>query len=309
MPHPKALFGALITGFTLIAVLGGCARASLPASNPGESQMSPFKHIHGLAFDSVAGYGLAATHEGLYRFSLTGTTAITPAKVGEPQGGIRDDFMGLTSFESTLYASGHPGSTHKSSGPNLGLRQSTNAGVSWSSVSETSTADYHALTVGKDDSGRAVIYGLDTAFAGISFSVNGGRRWTKGAALAARDIVADPTLAKTVYATTQSGLLVSRDLGHTFSPVPNAPMLYILAAVPNVAIGSLIGIDVEGTVWLKPSALPGAALPWQKTGTVTGQANAIAFSSTTDSELLVSDQSGIALSKNLGATWRVVVSP
>lgn len=302
MTQRKSKFGVFIAGLALIVVLGGCAGVSAP--DTGQPQSSPFKHIHGLAVDGSAGYGLAATHAGLYRFSLTGTTALTPAQVGEPQGAIRDDFMGLTSFGGSLFASGHPHSAENASSPNLGLRLSRDAGVTWESVSGTSAADYHALTVGADDGGQEVIYGLDSGSNAISSSVDGGRSWMKGAALAALNIAADPALPKTVYATTQSGVQVSRDSAQSFALLPETPVLYLLTAIPDPSIGSLIGVDVDGTVWLKP-----ATQPWKKTGKVTGKAHAIAFASTADPVLLVSDQSGIALSRDLGATWRVVVTP
>ncbi|MBC7517870.1 MAG: hypothetical protein H7248_03160 [Microbacteriaceae bacterium] len=304
MTQTKSRFVMLLTGVTVIAVLSGCVSISAPVADPGHPAMSPFQHIHGLALDRDAGFGLVATHEGLFRFPITGAKALTPAEVGKPQGGIMDDFMGLTSIDGTLFASGHPHGEQATAGPNLGLRQSIDAGSTWSAVSATPTADYHALTVGKGDGGSPVIYGLDSGSEGISSSADGGRSWIPGAALAARNITADPNLPNTVYATTQTGVQISHDAGKTFVPVTGAPALYLLAAIPNPATGTLIGVDVDGTVWLKP-----ATLPWKKTGSVSGQASAIAIAAGTDPKLLVSDDSGIAVSSDLGASWRLVVTP
>lgn len=302
MTHPRTLFGVVITGITLIVVLSGCLATSTTAADPPHP--SPFKHVHGLALSDDASFGFAATHAGLYRFPLTGTAPMTPVQVGEPQGGVRDDFMGLTSFDGALLASGHPLVVSDPPGANLGLRQSTDAGVNWKSVSATSTADYHALTVGKDAGGRTVIYGLDSGSSTISSSVDGGRNWTNGAALAARDITADPAVPGTVYATTQSGVKISRDSGQSFDPLADTPALYFLEAVPNQSGATLVGIDIAGSVWAKITAQP-----WKKTGSIAGRAQAIALTATTDPVILVSDESGIATSRDFGATWRVVITP
>ncbi len=181
--------------------------------------------------------------------------------------------MGITSFDGSLYASGHPNPSAADSGPNLGLLRSTDAGLSWTRASSTAAADYHSLTAGRSGSGMVVLHGLNSITSAIETSTDGGQSWTVGATLAARSLVA------------------------------GSPNLYLLTAVHDPSVGSLIGIAVDGAVWLKTPTEN-----WTQTGTVTGPADAIAFGSTTTPVLLVSDQTGVSISHDLGTTWQLAVS-
>jgi hypothetical protein len=158
--------------------LAGCASASNPTPDTDPATSSAFEHIHGLAFDSGAGAGLVATHYGLYRFPLATTSPVMPSQLDGPQGGLRSDFMGITSFDGTLYASGHPNPSVADTGPNLGLLRSTDAGLSWTRFSSTAAVDYHSLTAGKDSSGTVVLHGLNSITSTIETSTDGGQSWT-----------------------------------------------------------------------------------------------------------------------------------
>jgi photosystem II stability/assembly factor-like uncharacterized protein len=283
--------------------LAGCASASNSTPDTDPATSSAFEHIHGLAFDSGADYGLVATHDGLYRFPLATTNPVMPSQLDGPQGGLRSDFMGITSFDGSLYASGHPNASAADSGPNLGLLRSTDAGLSWTRASSTAAADYHSLTAGRGSSGTVVLHGLNSITSAIETSTDGGQSWTVGATLAARSLVADPAVPGRIYATTEKGLQRSDDNGQTFALIAGSPNLYLLTAIHDPSVGTLIGIAVNGAVWLKTPTEN-----WTQTGTVTGPADAIAFGSTTTPILLVSDQTGVTISHDLGTTWQLAVS-
>jgi hypothetical protein len=118
-------------------------------------------HIH-----NVEVFGkkiLLGAHEGLFEHkSATETKQI---------GAIDFDFMGLASFGSKLYASGHPGKVSKALNP-LGLITSTNGGKSWQQVSLAGEVDFHMLEVGRFD-----IYGVDAGSNQLFYSQNLGKTW------------------------------------------------------------------------------------------------------------------------------------
>ena len=98
-------------------------------------------HVHGLAVDrGDSSRVYIATHDGL--FVLTNDKELTLV------GNSRDDFMGFSlhpSDPNILMSSGHP-----SKGGNLGFLTSTNAGKTWTKVSNgnpTGPADFHTMIV------------------------------------------------------------------------------------------------------------------------------------------------------------------
>ena len=121
--------------------------------------------------------GWSRPHGGLYRFPLATTNPVMPSQLDGPQGGLRSDFIGITSFGGSLYASGHPNPSAADSGPNLGLLRSTDAGLSWTRASSTAAADYHLLTAGRGGSGTVVLHGLNSITSTIETSTDGGQSW------------------------------------------------------------------------------------------------------------------------------------
>lgn len=98
-------------------------------------------HVHGLAVDRGDSNRLyIATHDGL--LVLENDTELSLV------GGSRDDFMGFSPHPTDpniLMSSGHP-----KRGGNLGFLQSTNAGKTWTKVSNGNPegpADFHTMTV------------------------------------------------------------------------------------------------------------------------------------------------------------------
>jgi hypothetical protein len=276
------------------AILTGCSTA--PTSPADTSTPSPLSHVHALSIEPVTQNLVVATHEGLFQL------AVEPDGVANTTGPLGDldfDPMGYTVHDGIAYASGHPGPTTPDTfgSPNLGLITSTDGAQTWTNVSLAGETDFHDLAVlpPADNNGRVRIFGIDTAKQAIQRSLDGGKNWTSGADLVARDLQAT---ASGLYATTENGLAVSTDDAATFAVDPTAPALYLVAA--DSVTGRLVGIDVDGFIWA--TDLQGQ---WQKGALVSGTPQAVTAIS---GRLYVADDRGIAFTDDLGATWTVINS-
>ncbi len=223
---------------TLI-VLTGCSTREQPTSPPPSATsaesatLTPeLDHLHALHI-RADGTILAGTHTGVIALTADGTTS----RVGVSD----DDFMGLAGVTGSdrIFASGHPGP--RSSAPNpLGLVASEDGGQTWTPRSVAGDIDFHALAT----NGQLLV-GFD-GINGLLVSTDDGRSWTPGAPLAAAALAITD---RGVWATTPDGLQYSTDDAQTFTTVPDAPALALLAAAPD---GTLWGIDTADTVWRSP---------------------------------------------------------
>jgi photosystem II stability/assembly factor-like uncharacterized protein len=179
-------------------------------------------HIHGVAVDrSDPSYLLIATHHGLYRAGPDGNSV----RVSEIQ-----DFMGFNAHPSNpdiLFASGHP-----AAGGNLGLVASRDGGRTWSQISPglDGPVDFHHLTV--SPANPDVIYG---AYGGLQVSEDGGKTWEKAGPLPAKiiDLAASAKNADILYAATETGLLVSLDVGKSWKPLLEDRPVTLVEATPG----------------------------------------------------------------------------
>ena len=129
-------------------------------------------HIHGAhAFGSCI---LMATHEGLFQFVSQNNM--------KPIGEDRFDIMGLDSFGSTLFASGHPGPGSKLPNP-VGLLRSDDGGRTWKSVSLLGEVDFHFLEVS-----GVQIFGENAIDGSLMYSKDKGRKWRKTEGIKFSDI-------------------------------------------------------------------------------------------------------------------------
>ena len=223
---------------------------------------------------------LLGTHTGLYTLGEDGT-------VTGPVGGIDLDAMGLTATGDNLYASGHPGpSTPAELGaPNLGIIRSLDAGASWEPVAFTGEEDFHVLTV----TGDGTLYGIGSSRPLLRTSSDGGQSWADGAELPAVDLAA--ATDGTLYAATQDGLQHSTDGGATFTPAPDAPVLYLVETDPT---GGVVGVDTDGTL----RRLVGTG--WENVGTTTGTVQALGV--TGDGAIVLVDDRGVVWIRDTTAT-------
>ena len=277
------------TAVTVLA-LAGCSLPNSAAPAPEKTGVA-FEHIHELAVSHADGSLLVATHEGLYR--LTVSSAGEASATG-PVGGLDFDPMGFSIAGDIAYASGHPGPTTPDTfgTPNLGLISSADGGTTWTNVSLTGKTDFHGLTVMTGNGAADRVFGMDSSRQQIQRSMDGGRTWSDGATLVARDILA---VGDSLYATTQDGLVVSTDNGTTFTVDATAPALYLVAAD---RAGTLAGIDTSGNVWMHA-----AKETWTKSGRVSGTPQAFTVDG---NRLYVADDRGISVTDDAGATWTVL---
>lgn len=236
------LMPSTVMAATLGVLLAGCAATGTPQVDDSATVglQSRMGHIHGVGMNPADERVYVATHHGLYVLDDEGASVV---------GESRADIMGFTVVGPDVFlASGHPASDDE--GPvNLGLIRSSDAGATWDDVALVGESDFHALTAAGDDH----IYGLDSTTGGIRVSADGGDTWEHGATIDALDIDADPASPATLLATTETGLMVSRDAGSTFGPADNQPP-HPLAFVDHVSADpsngtTLAGVDPAGRLW------------------------------------------------------------
>ena len=287
-----AALGAAISGCSLVA--------GVPATGPVEGPASAIGHIHGLGVDPDDGDLFVATHTGVYRHPAGEGGGIS--ELEGPIGGNEQDTMGFTMVDGVMFGSGHP----DPAGPDaelaaLGLIVSTDQAETWDRVSLAGKADFHDIaSVQNVDDGHDV-YAYDGAAGAVRISSDSGKTWLTGANILARDLTFD-TVSSTLYATLEDGVTLSTDHGITFTADTGAPALYLVEAL-NDGSGRLVGVDLDGSVWLGA-----AGEPWKVTGTVTGTVEALTYSNTPNPLLVVADARGVSTSDDFGTNWDTVLT-
>ncbi|WP_016881518.1 MULTISPECIES: F510_1955 family glycosylhydrolase [unclassified Rhodococcus (in: high G+C Gram-positive bacteria)] len=233
MPANRIARTLLPTGIAALLVLAGCTSQADDTTTPDAAVptvefSSELSHLHGLHV-GADGTVVASTHTGLFAIDTSGATS----RVGASD----DDFMGLTGVPNTdtVFASGHPGASSFAANP-LGLRSSTDGGTSWVDRSLAGQVDFHVLST----DGR-VLVGFDGKD-GLLVSTDGGTTWTPGATLVAAALAVN---GSGVWAVTPAGLEHSTTAARSFSPVPGAPRLVMIAGAGD----ALWGIDEDGYAW------------------------------------------------------------
>ena len=237
-------------------------------------------HVHGLGVDPADGTLYAATHYGLFRIPDSGT----PARVANRL----QDTMGFTiTGPRQFLGSGHP-DLREDLPSRLGLIESTDGGESWQQLSLAGKADFHAL-----HSAHGNVYGYDS---GGGFMVTADKKtWETRSSLEMRDFAVSPTDAKTIIATTESGLQRSNDGGRTFAAVPAAPTLVVLGWDRS---NELYGAAPGGEVYRSPDA----GSTWEQLSRLDGQPEAFVASG---DRLLAATASGIYESTDGARSWRL----
>ena len=194
-------------------------------------------HVHGLGINPADRALYIATHTGLWRLPRG---ARAPERVGES----RQDTMGFTIVGPDHFlGSGHPDNVREP--PLLGLIESKDRGRDWDPISLLGEADFHVLrAVG------SLVYGYDVTNERLMVSSDGGRSWTERRPPPVIDLAPNPAKPTQVIASTEQGLLVSRDSGARWSPLgegvgllawPVPTALYLVTGAGDVLLSSDAG--------------------------------------------------------------------
>jgi photosystem II stability/assembly factor-like uncharacterized protein len=181
-----------------------------------------------VAIDPQGDRVLLATHDGLFEVGDDGdTTHIGPVI----------DLMGFAvRGPGHFVASGHPGPDVDLPQP-VGLIESTDGGRTWQPLSRQGQSDFHALTVSE-----VGVLGYDGALVRSA----DGQNWEELTIPAQPASLAASPDGLSVLATTQQGLLRSRDGGATWVPVDGAPLLQVVDWADAITVA---GVDPSGQVW------------------------------------------------------------
>lgn len=294
-------FTILLTILSL--TLSACSNTAVEDSSNSSSSspltpVESISHAHGLAVDVADPSKLyIATHFGL--FVLVNDTDLY--QIGE----ATDDYMGFyphPTEANVFYSSGHP-----SFGGNLGVQKSEDGGVTWTKISEGvgGPVDFHTMAISPADPN--VFYGW---YGGeLQRSTDAGLSWevletdlSKVIGLRAAE-----DSASTLFAATQSGLLVSTDQGLNWSSASSdldGAIVTALVLHPTDAQTLFTFSDRLGLAKSSDGGKTWASLP-QDFGTEVIVQIAI---SQTDPELMYLITSNNALYKSTdgGTTWTLI---
>jgi photosystem II stability/assembly factor-like uncharacterized protein len=192
-------------------------------------ELAHHTHIHGLAVDrNDPARLLIATHHGLFSAGPDGKAH----RLSEVQ-----DFMGFNAHPADpdrLYASGHP-----PQGGNLGFIVSSDRGRTWTQISPgvNGPVDFHQVTVSRAD--PKTIYG---AYRGLQASRDGGQTWTMAGPAPDRliSLTASARNADTLYAATETGLLISTDAGKSWKPLLQGSPVTLVEVTPDGALYAFV---------------------------------------------------------------------
>lgn len=279
MTNRRRNTAATVLGVVLAAGLtAGCSASGTPAAEPTPSppktapstaptatattattvevaaDAAALEHIHNLGLDGDT--LLIGSHQGLYRQP----PGESPRRVGEPF-----DVMGFTTAGDRWLSSGHPGAGMNAPA-DLGLMESESQGKTWTDVSLGGQVDFHRLTVSGD-----VVVGVNSGDGLLWRSTDGGKTWdTHGAG--PYDVALDPDDPQRAIGTTQAGPTSSKDGGRTWKPIPDAPVVALIAWSDD----KVWGVAPDGKVY----ASADSGTTWGQTGRVNGSPAAIAASNT-----------------------------
>jgi hypothetical protein len=283
----QASLWPLVAGLAVAAVISAIVVFAVRGQpGPGDPAAADFGHVHGLAVDQDSGTLYAATHVGLFR--IDGDHEAVRVSEEAP------DLMGFTAVgPGHFLASGHPGE-HGDGPPNLGLIESTDGGVTWRTMSLSGAADFHGLHAAHD-----AVYGYNSTDGAFMVSTDR-RTWERRSVTALGAFVVSPADPQPVLAVGRDGLQRSADGGRTWSTVPGAPALSVLAWEQPAEVW---GAGGDGSVWRSADA----GTTWDQRGWLPAEPHAIATHGSTVFAAVTGDE--IVTSTDGGTTWAHRYSP
>jgi len=278
---------AALVGAALI-LLAGCSsdEPSDRSDRPGTpaTEDPGLEHVHGLGIDPADDQLYAASHFGVFRISDDGSFTRVADR-------WQDTMAFTVAGPQTFLGSGHPDLRERDQPPHLGLIESTDAAETWTSVSLSGEADFHAL-----DLSGSRLFGYDSV--GQRLLVTSDRQsWDLVAEGPLIDIAADPGNDDRVLAVTASGDLVAHDVTGGQTPMAGAPALVIVDwPEPDL----LVGVTGSGEVYRSRDG--GGS--WRRTTAAPGPPHAL---DVTPGRWHVATEDGIFVSRDDGVTWDAVV--
>lgn len=254
-----------------------------PGTQPSAAGL-PSSHVHGVGVDPADGLLYLATHDGLFRYEPTG-----PVRIGQV-----NDLMGFTiAGPGHYYASGHPGAGSDLPDP-VGLIESRDAGRTWTQLSRQGQSDFHALAASS-----AAVVGYD----GTLRTSSDGATWTSLSPPVQPFALTSSPDGAVLLATSQDGPVRSGDGGQTWSTIPGAPLL-LLVAWANGTQDTAVAITPDGQVLSSVDA----GLSWSERGRVEGTPQALSASSdgTGDVDVQVVNDTTVMTSTDGGRTFTPV---
>lgn len=279
----------------VLLFIAGCSQ---PASEPSIEII----HVHGLGYDANATTLYVATHHGLARGADNGKTW---QYVGDTY-----DYMGFTQDSvqnGTFYSSGHPDDPRAFGGVHLGLRRSTDGGITWEQRSLKGQADFHSIAAIPAVEGGIVGLWKDT----LMESRDGGLTWTNQTGPATRMLDLAVTGHHTYVASAEglsAGHLGNRSSWQRLSdPEPDRIAMAIAASPDGSVLFAGTGDGRSGATY---RSIDGA-LTWEKMSQPLLAGIAVpavfTFDSLDSNHTYAATASGDILeSRDAGATWAVL---
>lgn len=276
------LLAVLMVAVVVIGVLVFLTTRGDDSSGSASAGGASMEHVHGLGVDPQDGALYVGTHYGLFRMSESGQAELVADRV--------QDFMGFTVVgPGHFLASGHPGEGQD--GPSsLGLIESTDAGLTWQSLSLAGQADFHSL-----EGRHGLVYGLNSLTGEFMVSQDK-QTWDTRSQVPMADFAVSPDDPDVVLATTEQGLQRSDDGGRNFEPLPAAPVLLLVAWADD---GTIVGVEPDGNV----QASADAGQSWQQRGSLDAPPQAL--TATDADEVFAAVEGAILASSDGGRSFAV----
>lgn len=280
-PAPAVALVAVV--FALVSACSSDADSGSHADGGGGAS-AEMEHIHGIGVDPEDGAVYAGTHYGLFRI-VDGRATRVADRV--------QDFMGFTVAGADHFlASGHPGEGQGGPG-SVGLIESNDAGETWTELSLSGEADFHALEYRHDR-----VYGLNSMTGQLLVSADM-KSWEELNRTPIADFAVSPTEPDVLVATTEQGLARSTDGGRSFETLTSPPVMLF---VSWAADGTLAGVTPDGVVFTAEDP----AGEWSKRATLDGQPEALTAQSS--SEIYAAANGTVLLSTDGGATFATLLA-